>query len=55
MYGCFHYHFDSFLTACAHTIIACHQWSSLVPLMFVSHYRQRVSIALQHVQTITIF
>jgi len=24
-YGCFHYCFDSFLTACAHTIITCRQ------------------------------
>jgi len=33
-YRCFHYHFDSFLTVCAHTIIAHHQWSSLIPSMF---------------------
>jgi hypothetical protein len=51
-YVCFHYRFDSFLTTCAHTIIACHQWSFLIPSMFVSHYRQHVSIVLQHAQAI---
>jgi hypothetical protein len=55
MYGCFHFRFDSFFIACAHTIIACHQRSSLVPLMLVSYYQQRMSIALQHAQTIMIF
>ncbi len=52
---CFHSHFDSFLIACAYTTIACHQQSSLVPSMLISHYRQHVSIALQHAQAITIF
>jgi hypothetical protein len=33
-YGCF----DSFLIACAHTIIMCHQRSSLVPSKLISYY-----------------
>jgi hypothetical protein len=48
------YGLDSFFTTCAQTIIAHHQWFSLVPSLFVSYYRQHVSIALQHVQTIVI-
>jgi hypothetical protein len=40
--GCFHSRLDSFLIACAHTTIMCHQWSSLVPSMLVSYYRQCV-------------
>jgi hypothetical protein len=31
MYGCFHFHFDYFFIACAHTIIPCHQRSSIIP------------------------
>jgi hypothetical protein len=54
MYGCFHFHFDSLLIACAQTIIARHQRSSLVPSMFICHYWQCVSIALQRVQAIMI-
>jgi len=54
-YDCFHPCFDSFLTSCIHACIICHQQTSLVPSMFISHYRERMSIALQHVQTITIF
>jgi hypothetical protein len=42
------------LTACAQTIIAYHEQSSLAPWMLVSYYQQHTSIALQHVQTITI-
>jgi hypothetical protein len=38
MYGCLHSCFDSFLTTYAHTTIMHHQWSSLIPLMFISHY-----------------
>jgi hypothetical protein len=44
MYGCFHFCFDLFFIACAHINIAHHQRSSLIPLMFISHYWQRVSI-----------
>jgi hypothetical protein len=46
MYKCLQSHFDSFFIACARTIIVCHQWSSLVPLMFVSYYQLRMSITL---------
>ncbi len=53
-YSCFHLHFDSFLTTCVHAYITHHQQTSLVPLMFIYHYKQRVSIALQHTQAIAI-
>jgi hypothetical protein len=55
MYGCLHFHFHLFLIVCAWTTIMRHQQSSLVPSTFISHYRQHVSIALQHAQAITIF
>jgi hypothetical protein len=54
-YNCLHPHFDSFLTSCVHACITHHQQTSLVLLMFISHCKQQVSIALQHVQAITIF
>jgi len=53
-YGCFHLHFDSFLTSCVHAGIAHHQQISLVPLMLRSYYRQRMSIAFQCAQAIVI-
>jgi hypothetical protein len=53
-YDCFHLRFDSFFTSCVHACITHHQQTSLVFFMFISHYRQWVSIALQHVQTIVI-
>jgi hypothetical protein len=54
-YSCFHLHFDSFLTSCVHVYITCHQQTSLIPLMFISHYKQRVSMTLQRTQAIAIF
>ncbi len=54
-YGCLHSHFNSFLITCAQNTIVRHQWSYLIPSMFISHYQQHLSIALQHAQTITIF
>jgi len=54
-YGCFHFHFNSFLITCAQNTIVRHQWSYLNPSMFISHYQQHLSIALQQAQTITIF
>jgi hypothetical protein len=45
-YGCLHSRFDSFLITCAWTIIMRHQQSSLVPSMFISYYRQHVSITM---------
>jgi hypothetical protein len=53
-YGCFHPHFDSILTSCVHTNITRHQQTSLVPLMFISYYRQQMLIA-RAVQAIAIF
>jgi hypothetical protein len=53
-YDCLHPCFDSFFTFCVHVYIARHQQTSLVPSMFMSHYRQQVLIALQRAQTITI-
>ncbi len=47
-YGSFHPHFDFFFISYVHANIAHHQWTSLVPLMFIFYYRQRMSIALQH-------
>jgi hypothetical protein len=44
-YGCLHIHFVSFFTNCLQPTIACHQQSSLVPMMFISYYQQHVSIA----------
>jgi len=38
IYGCFHFRFDSFLTTCAYTIIVCHQWSFLIPMVFISYF-----------------
>jgi hypothetical protein len=55
MFGCFHFHFDSFFTTCVQTTIARRQRSFLIPLMLVSYYQQHMSIALQCVQAITIF
>lgn len=52
--NCFHPHFDFFLIFCIHAYITRHQQTSLVPLIFISHCRQRVSIALQCAQAITI-
>ncbi len=46
-YNCFHPCFDSFLTFCVDAYIVHHQQTSLVPLIFISHYRQWVLIALQ--------
>jgi hypothetical protein len=40
-YGCLHFHFHLFLTACAETTIARHQQSPLVPSMLVFYYGQR--------------
>jgi hypothetical protein len=37
-YGCLRFHFDSFFTACAQTIITHHQWFPLVPSMLVFNY-----------------
>jgi hypothetical protein len=53
-YDCFHPHFDSFFTSCVHACIAHHQQTSLIPSIFISDYKQWVSIALQHVQAIMI-
>jgi len=53
-YRCCHSHFDSFFIACAQTTIACHQWSFLVPSMFVFYYKQHMSITLQHAQAMAI-
>jgi hypothetical protein len=36
------------MIACAQTTIMRHQRSFLVPSMFISYYRQCVSMALQH-------
>jgi uncharacterized membrane protein len=46
-YECFHFCFNLFLTTCAWTTIACHQWSSLVPSILISYYQQHVTIVLQ--------
>jgi len=54
IYDCFHHHFDSFFTSCVHACMTCHHQTSLLPLMLIFHYRQRVLIALQCVQAITI-
>jgi hypothetical protein len=54
MYGCLHFHFDSFLIVYAQTTIAHHQQSSLIPSMLVFYYGQHVSITLQHAQAIAI-
>jgi hypothetical protein len=43
------------MVVCAQTTIVRHQQSSLVPLMFISDYRQHVSITLQCAQTIASF
>jgi hypothetical protein len=53
-YDCFHLHFDSLFTSCVHANIIYHQQTSLVHSMFISYYKQRMSIALQHVQAIAI-
>jgi hypothetical protein len=45
---------DFAFTSYVHANIACHQQSSLVPLMLISYYRQKMSIALQCVQAIVI-
>ncbi len=37
-YECFHSHFDSFSTVCAHTTIVCNQQSFLVPLDVFFYY-----------------
>jgi hypothetical protein len=52
-YGCFHFCFDSFFIACAHTTIMRHQWSFLVPSMLIFYYRYCMSITLQCAQAIT--
>jgi len=52
--GCLHSRFASFLIICAQTTITRHHVSSLIPSMFISHYQQCVSIALQCAQAITI-
>jgi hypothetical protein len=49
-YGCFHPHFDSFLSSCVHANITCHQQTSLVPSMFIYYYKQQVSITFQRAQ-----
>ncbi len=54
IYGCFHTHFVSFFTTCVEATIACHQQSSLVPMMFISCYQQHFSIALQCAHAIAI-
>jgi hypothetical protein len=38
-YNCHHPHFDSFLTSCVHACIIHHQQTSLVPSMFIFHYK----------------
>jgi hypothetical protein len=53
-YGCLHSCFDSLLTNCAQTIVMCHQWSYLIPLMLGFYYQQHMSITLQHAQAISI-
>jgi hypothetical protein len=53
--GVFIFILIQFFIAYAHTIITCHQRSSLIPLMLVSYYQQRMSIALQREQPIVIF
>jgi hypothetical protein len=53
-YGCLHTHFVSFFTTSVQAIVTCHQQSSLVPMMFISYYRQHVSIALQRAHAIAI-
>jgi hypothetical protein len=55
IYGCFHLCFDSFFISCLHANIACYQETCLIPSMFISHYRQQMSIALKCVQVIMIF
>ncbi len=45
-YGCLHPRFDSFLIICVHAYVACHQQTSLIPSMLISHYKQQVLIAL---------
>jgi hypothetical protein len=54
MFGCLHFCFDSFFTIFVQTTIVRHQQSSLIPLMLVFYYQQRMSIALQCVQAIAI-
>jgi hypothetical protein len=54
-YGCFHSRFDSFFIAFAQTTIACHQRSSLIPLILIAYYQQHMSITLQHAHAIMIF
>jgi hypothetical protein len=53
-YDCFHPHFGYFLSSYVHASIVCHQQTSLVPSMLISYYKQQMSIAFQHAQTITI-
>jgi hypothetical protein len=53
-YGCFHPCFETFLIFCVHASVAHHQQTSLVPSMFIFYYKQRMLIALQHAQVITI-
>ncbi len=43
-YGCFHLHFDSFLTSHVHATIVRHQQTSLIPSMLISYYKQQVLI-----------
>jgi len=54
-YGNLHAHFDSFFISYVHVNIARHQQTSLVPLMFISYYKQWMSITLQHAQAIVMF
>ncbi len=49
------YAIKTFLTSCAMANIAHHEWSSSIPMMFISYiYGKHVSITLLHVQAITI-
>jgi hypothetical protein len=51
----FSFLFWLFFITCAHTIITCHQQSSLVPFRLAFYYQQHMSIALWRAQTIMIF
>lgn len=53
-YGGFHSLFDSFFISCIQATIAHHQQYSLVPMVLISNFQQRVPIAFQHVQSIMI-
>jgi hypothetical protein len=53
-YNCLHPCFDSCLIICVHAYVARNQQTPLIPSMLISHYKQRVLIALQRAQAIVI-